>query len=68
MEKTKQSVYEKQNGLRTRKELPPLFCDMIKELDEVEFHNFYSLIWNSTGKSLLLRLSKRDYESFKKRV
>ena len=61
-----QTEYEKSKGLKSRKELTPLFIEMISELDECDFHNFYALIWSATAKDLLYKIAKKDLKKAEK--
>lgn len=59
------SKYEEERGLRSRKELKKNILGMFDELDDLNFHNLYGLLWSLSASRTLMNSYKRECEQLK---
>jgi len=52
---SKQTEYEKTHNLVSRDELKLNILKMFDELDDIDFHSIYQLVWSLTAKQLLMK-------------
>jgi len=52
----KQTAYEAKKGLVPRAELEGNIVGLMKDLDDEEFHCFYSLVWHMSARAMLMRM------------
>ena len=58
MSNEKQSEIEKENGWESRNKLRKHILGLFDELNDIEFHNLYGILWSLTAKELLIKTDR----------